>query len=169
MLPMTYNNNSGGGMLVKKRLLVFSLLVFILALSSCGIFAPRTALTADEFKSKMEEAGYIVTNAKDQFDAGMVDDVLLAAKDGHYQIEFFIVPTVDQAKAAFSENKTGFEEIDESGASTLNGNGSNYAYYRKSTADGYYVVSRIENTFIYVDASSDFKDEIKGILKELGY
>jgi hypothetical protein len=141
----------------------------VLTLSSCGIFTPRTALTADEFKSKMEDAGYIVTDAKDIFDAGMVDDVLLADKDGDYQIEFYIVPTVDQAKAAFDENKTGFEDVDESKISTLSGSGSNYAYYRKSTADGYYVVSRIENTFIYVDASSGFNDEIKSILKDLGY
>ncbi len=45
----------------------------------------------------------------------------------------------------------------------------NYSTYSLTTNGKYKYLSRIDNTLIYIDASDDYKDAIKDIIKELGY
>ena len=48
-------------------------------------------------------------------------------------------------------------------------NGKNYSKYTLSSDGKYMIVSRINNTVVYLDVDSSYKDEIKTILNELGY
>lgn len=47
--------------------------------------------------------------------------------------------------------------------------GKNYSKYTLSSGEKYMVVSRINNTVVYLDVNSNYKDEVKTILSELGY
>ncbi|HOC06944.1 MAG: hypothetical protein ACOX21_00600 [Bacillota bacterium] len=149
---------------MKKIAVLLLLVTLVLATAACG--GSRTPLTAPQFVSKMEAAGFIVVDAADQFPEGVVEAVYLAVGE-NYQIEFYVVPSVDQAKRAFEENKSDFEAL--SGGATKYASVNNYSYYTKTTSDGYYVVSRTDNTFIYVSADAQYKKEISGIIEDLGY
>jgi hypothetical protein len=151
---------------MKRATTLLLLLTLVLAAAACG-GDPRTPLTANEFVSKMEAAGFELVDAVNQFDEGDVEAVFLAVGE-NYQIEFYIVPSVDQAKSAFEENKSGFESISGTGTNK-SVSVKNYSSYSKTTSDGYYVVSRTDNTFIYVSAGAEFKKEISEIITDLGY
>ena len=45
----------------------------------------------------------------------------------------------------------------------------NNSKYTLKTKDEYKVVSRIEDTVIYADVDEKYEDEVKEILKEMGY
>jgi hypothetical protein len=151
---------------MKLKVVILYVLAAALFLTACG---SKTALTNEQFIEKMESAGYLIADATNQFAEGNVETVTLAMKDGVYQIEFYVLPSDDRAVAAFNASKNDFEQMKGSGSSTGEVNIGNHNYYGLSTGEGYYVVSRIDNTMIYINASAEYKDEIKDILKELGY
>ena len=69
----------------------------------------------------------------------------------------------------YNNNKSIFEST-KSGASTeSNINGKNYSKYTLTSNGKYMVVSRVANTVAFVNVSSDLKDNVNTILKELGY
>ena len=156
---------------MKKRTIlpVSILLILVLALlfSSCSLFKPKTMLTAEEFKTLMEGAGYTVEDVTAQYDEGSADTVLIAYNED-YQIEFYALSTTDQAEEAFRVNKQTFEDTPGVKSNTEL-NGSNFNYFAATTSDSYLVVSRVENTFIYVEEAAEFKDDIKEALNLLGY
>jgi hypothetical protein len=80
-----------------------------------------------------------------------------------------VLPSKDSAVASFNSNKSDFEQMKNSGSSTGEVNIGNHNYYGLTTDEGYYVVSRVDNTMIYVNSSAEYKDEIKEVLKVLGY
>lgn len=45
----------------------------------------------------------------------------------------------------------------------------NYGYYSLAEKDQFYVITRIEDTFIYVNAPKANMDEVKDIITSLGY
>lgn len=151
---------------MKLKALCVCVVVIALLLTACG---SKTALTNDQFAEKMEAAGYQIVDATDQFGEGEVEAVTLAIKDDVYQIEFYVLPSNDQAVSAFNGNKSDFEQMKTSGSSTGEVSLGNYSYYGLTTDEGYYVVSRIDNTMIFINTSSEYKDEIKDVVKELGY
>jgi len=155
---------------MKKTALLFVTIAIFAMLSGCQ--TSRTPLDAAGFTEKAEAAGYTVQDAADQFPEGAVNDCLLAIMGTDtvlYKIEFAVVPTVEQANSAYWENRSNIEASKGSASSNTSVSMDNYAYY-KLTSDGKYsVISRIENTFVYVVASSEYKDEIAAFLQDIGY
>lgn len=151
---------------MKKGIALF-LLALVLTIFGCGA-RDRSPLTADEFATRMEAEGFQIYDATDQFEAGVVEAVYLAVGE-NYQIEFFVVPTVDQARRAFEENKANFEDAKGSTSSHKTVEVGNYSYYAQTSAGTYSVVSRTDNTFIYVVADAEYKKEIGKIISDLGY
>jgi len=151
---------------MKKRVLGVVLLVsMVLVLCGCS---KKEAITADVFKSKMEDLGYKITDATGQFQGQAVESVQLALKDD-YQIEFYVVPSVEQAESAYNQNKSNIKNIETSSTTMKSLEVKNYSYYSMTSKEKYYVVSRVDNTFIYVAAKVEYKDEISDIISELGY
>lgn len=149
-----------------KKLLCLCLVILSLTMTAC--MQSRTPLTAEKFADKMEAAGYEIVDATGQFADGVVEVVYLAMTDG-YQIEFYVVPSIDQAKNAYSTNKADFEALKSGSYSEKSVSVNNYSYYKLTSAGGYYVISQIDNTFIYIDADAEYKAEINEILEQLGY
>ena len=86
-----------------KKVIFLFLLALVLTSAGCG-FKNRTPLTADEFVTKMEAEGFTLVDATDQFEPGIVEAVQLAVGED-YQIEFYVVPTVEQAQRAFEQKQ----------------------------------------------------------------
>ena len=160
---------------MKKTVVILLALALALAAAGCG--APRTAITAAQFTQKAEAAGYAVQNSAQQYqESGQdVEDALIAVKLNEdetaiaYQIEFVVVPTAEQAQGAYTTNKAAFDAAKGTSSASTNMALANYAYYYLQTNGKYMVISRIDNTFVYINADAEYKDDIKAFLKEIGY
>ena len=131
----------------------------------------KEPLTAKGFAAAMEKNGYEVINVKEQF--ARYDHVKSAyiAIDGQggQQIEFYVLSGADTASAFFDNNRSLFEETKGSIVSESSVSGKNHAKYTLSSGGTYKVISMIDNTAVYADVEDSCKDEVKEILKELGY
>lgn len=152
---------------------VIIVLVIIITLLAVFVFAKdKTPLTAEDFKTKMEEKGYAVTEETNQYvsyDENIKDVYIATSEEGTYEIEFYIINDVDYAKMFYNNNEEYFESTKGNTFSKSNMSLKNYSKYTLSTNAKYKVLSRVENTVIYINADDTYRDEIKSILKEIGY
>lgn len=145
---------------------VICLLVFCVA--GCG---NAKSITADDFKEKMEDKKYSVTDATYQFaGADYIEKAYIALKsDSSYQIEFYQISNEEYAVSFYNNNKSIFENSKSSTSTYTETNLGNHAKYALESDGKYKVVSKIDNTVIYLNVDSKYKDEVKDILKKLGY
>ncbi|MCL2672140.1 MAG: hypothetical protein FWF10_08910 [Clostridiales bacterium] len=156
---------------MKKRMAFLLALLFLLAAAG-GCQSDRTPINAAEFQAKAEAAGLLVVDAIEQVPEGAVEAYLIAVAgiDAiEYQIEFIVMPSVEEAIDAYQQNYTVFEAKKGSVSSYTSMNMRNFSYYKLSTNGMYYVISRIDNTFIYIDADDAYKGAINDFLKAIGY
>ncbi len=152
-----------------KKILLVLLLVFCTTLTTgCG---NKKAITTDDYKSKMESKDFTVQDATSQFsNYEYVEQALIALeKSGSYQIEFYRLSDNDNAVSFFNNNKTTFENSKSSGAVETSVSLGNNDKYTVTTNGQYKVVSRIDNTVVYLDVSDKYKSEVQKVLKDLGY
>ena len=156
-----------------KMIIVVSLcLVSVFVLSGClNINLNKTSITAEDFKTKMEAKGYSIKDATNQFsDYTYVKQVYLAINsDSTFQIEFYELENESYAKNFFETNKTKFEESKGSSSAYSNVDIGNHSKYTQSSNGYFSVISRIDNTAIYVNVSDNYKDTVNSVLKDLGY
>lgn len=154
----------------KNKTLILLLLVCasLFILTSCG---SKTAITSDDFKTKMEADGYTIVDATDQFSGyEYINNVYLAVdKDKTYQIEFYDISTEEYADGVFQNNKSIFEDSKGSTSAESSTSVNNYETYSLSSNDTYKYISRVDNTMLYVDVSSEYKDTVKEVIDKLGY
>ena len=159
----------------KTTIIIISIVGVLLIALMIGLFAllgkTKNPITAEEFKNIMEQKEYITGDATAQYDEyGYVNKVYIAAtKDRSYQIEFYVLEDIEYAKSFYNTNKKIFEEAKVSVSAESNVNLKNSSKYTLSSNGEYKVVSRIDNTVIYVDTEDKNRDIVKDILKELGY
>ena len=148
--------------------LLTAMLCSLLCLTGCS---PKTAITPEEFRTTMEAAGYIVFDATSQLnDAPHITTAYVAFHgDDEYRIEFYVTDSAEYAKYLFDDNKLAFERSTDGAASHLSVNLLNSNSFKMTTNDQYRVLSRIDNTMIYIKAPEQFKPEINEVLKSLGY
>lgn len=159
---------------ITKIAIIISVIIAVVVLGTVLMFAfaqNKTPITAEDFKNKMEEKEYIIGDASEQFaEYGYINKSYIAAnKDYTYQIEFYEILDSEYASSFFNLNKQVFEERKGNIVTETNVNLKNYSVYTLSTDNKYRVLSRIDNTVIYVNVDKQYKDEVKGILDELGY
>ena len=150
----------------KSRIIIIAFLsVAILALVGCG---NKTALTPDQFKSEMTKNQFQVQDATAQFAGQPVKQVYIAL-NGNWQIEFYQMNSESDAQTAFSVNKRNFEKAKSSVAVTTEENVGNVNRYTQTSNGKYSVISRIGDTFVYLNAEEKYKADAGSILKDLGY
>lgn len=160
---------------LKIVLIVLAIVVAIVIIGVTLFFVlakDKTPITADDFKTIMEEKGYIITDATYKFASydEYINQVYIASSDDYsYQIEFYVIQDSEYAEMFYSSNKQVFENSKTSGYSQSSISLKNYSKYTLSTGEKYKVLSRVENTVIYVNADETYKDTIKAVLNELGY
>jgi len=150
---------------IKVLMFLITSLVVLTFLTGC---TNKTPITGDEFKVSMEENGYTIYETDDFSNIDSILGVYIAKKNDS-QIEFYQMDSVDYAKDFYENNEGILETM--TGSASFNSK-INMANYSKCTFlydDEYYIVSRIEDSVIYVSGTSDDKDEINKILEDLGY
>lgn len=140
----------------------------VLLLTGC---TNKTAISEADFKSKMEEKNFVVQDATYQFENyEYVKKALLAQKEDYsYQIEFYILDTITNAESFFETNKDIFEESKSNGSTETSVSLGNNDKYTLSTDGQYKLISRIDNTMIYLNVAEDNREEVKELVEELGY
>jgi len=89
--------------------------------------------------------------------------------DDDYQIEFYELSNEENAIDMYATNKIRFETSKGNSSAVTNFDFKNYSKYTLTTNGKYKVLSRIDNTLIYIDVDKDYKDIVKDLLKEIGY
>ena len=142
--------------------------VFCLA-AAVGCAAKKEPVTAAEFYRRMEQEGYSILDATEQFEGQVVSATLAVEQSGAYQIEFFEVETEQQAKIAFEQNKVTFESERGPASSRYENNGPNFSVYAQTSNGKYSYVCRVGQTFIYASVPEQNKEAVKSAIKSLGY
>lgn len=142
--------------------------VVLFTLTGCG---NKTSITSDDFKNKMESNGYTVQDATNQMASyDYIKKVYIAiSNDSTYQIEFYELSDSDYATSFFNNNKSLFEKSKSSVATETSVNLGNHNKYTLTANDKFKVVSRIDNTVIYLDVDENYKSSVKDVLDDLGY
>lgn len=135
------------------------------------VISDKEPITATEFKTTMEEEDFIVKDATSQFsNYSYVNKVYLAiSEDYTYQIEFYDLSNADYAKNFYDNNVDVFKKETENGNVYSYVNFDKYSKFSQETGNKYQVISRIENTAVYVNVNSEYKDDVKDILDDIGY
>ncbi len=160
-----------------KKKVVFTILGIILFIAIViGIVftflnKEKSPITAKQFKTTMEEQSYIVADATEQFSQyDYIKQVYVAAPSDYiYKIEFYELADDSYAMGFYNNNKSIFESSKGNSSKETNVNMKNHSKYTLSSNGKYQVVSRIDNTVIYLNIDDSYKDDAKSLLKELGY
>ncbi len=154
-----------------KKLISTLLTTALLSVTLAGCSA-KEPLTSASFEEQMTEAGYIIADCTEQYaEVDYIEQcyVALSDEDASYQIEWYEISDSDTAVQFFNTQKTIFEESAGNASATTSLNGTNSNKYTLSTDGTYKLLSRIDNTVIYVDCDSEYKDSVQEALKALGY
>lgn len=154
-----------------NNFILIGIILFVI-FGTCSFFLfsfinkEKESLTSTEFKNIMEDKGYEVVDATNQFEGyNEIQTVYLAVdKNKEYQIEFYDLKAESEAISFYNHNK----KIAGSSNNYSEMNLNNYSKYTSSDSN-YLVISRINNTVVYVDEDIKHKDVIKSVLKDLGY
>lgn len=158
-----------------KRTILIVVIIWLIAAVVIGISImankEKTPISANQFKNVMTQKGYEITDATSQFaQYDYVKQVYVAGNSyTSYQIEFYELADETTALGFYNNNATTFQNQKSSSSAETNVNGKNHSKYTLSSSGKYMVVSRIDNTVVYLSVNDTYKDEVKSILKELGY
>jgi len=149
---------------LSKLGILLGVILFTLLISGCG---KKVALTASEFKNKMENLGFEIKDVTEYTSDETVEKAYNAQKVDAYTIEFYVSKNTSGAKAGYDQFVANLKAI-----SAKTGTEITKDTYTKyvDTANSYYsVVSRIDKTYLNVRAKDSYKTEINNIIEELGY
>lgn len=150
----------------KKALIILCAAAVLFFISGCG---NKTAITADDFKSKMEEKGFTVTDMTSQSNTEKLSSALLAqSEDNSYQIQFLVLDSEDTSVSTYNNAAESIKS--QTNANVKTETTTNHtAHIKYVTSEKIYDMSRIDNTILYSVASADKQDEVENIFEELGY
>lgn len=154
----------------KVKTLTISVLcmVLVLLLTGCGTKEP---ITSDDFKTKMEDKGYEVINPMHFTEYIPEIEMVYTAqnKDKSYEITYYQIDNDDNAKEIYNGIKNDYEKLKSGTVVETNVDLKNNNKYTLQNDGQYKVVSRIDNTIIFLDVTDSHKKEVKDILNYLGY
>lgn len=149
----------------KIKYLVFLILVPLLA--ACSM--KKEAIDEDQFIKIMKSEGFEVVNIEHQFEQyGYYEEVLVATNE-NYRIDFYELEDESYAKKLYNKNKQTIESGIEGKYVNTDSDLINNSKYTLTNKGIYTVISRVDDTIIYLSVSSDYKNEVQEILKKLGY
>ena len=151
---------------MKKVILSVLCAFMILLLTGCGT---KKVITTEEFKTIAESREMITTDIKTQYESYAYVKEATSATTPNYQVVFYVLDTVENATNMYTTNKTLFESYKGDISSYATVDMKNYSTYSLDTNGNYYYLARVENTIFYAVVQDKYKDEIKAIVKDLGY
>ena len=153
----------------KKRNLLLVIISFVVLLTLTGCCEKAVKNTSD-FKSLSEKYKYTVSDVTSQYaDNKKVKNALVAKSSQDFQIEFFVLEDEGSAGIMFFTNKTTFERNKRGSSSQASTSSPNYQTYSLTCNNQYMYLCRVENTLLSVNIPSNYKDNVKKFIEELGY
>ena len=152
-------------------IIAVAIVVTIIGIIFINLNKEKTSITASDFYTTMSQKEYIVQDSSSQFsEYNYIKQAYIAgSKDHSYQIEFYELENDSYATQFYNNNKSIFESSKVNNSVESSAELKNYSKYTLSSNGKYMVVSRIDNTVIYVNIDSNYKDTVNSLLKELGY
>ena len=146
--------------------------LLLVVLTSLLLFgcSKKTAITSDEFKTKIQE-DYTFVDVTEQFKKfDYISGAYLAVShDTNYQIEFYTFKDNKGAEDFYKLSKDVFKaSTDKSGLST-NVDSKNYSKYTLTTENRYKSITMIDSTVMYSDSDKTYKNTVEKLIKKLGY
>lgn len=156
---------------MKKKLVLFGLIFIVTIFSLTGCSISKNKVTGDAFKNQMTAANFTVVDCKSQFERyDYVSEVYLARhKEYGYQVEFYVLKDKEYAKSFYSNNKNLFESSKTKTYTEAKSSGKNYDKFVLETNNKYKVLTRVENTVLYINIDSKYKEKVNKVIKNLGY
>jgi len=150
--------------------IILGVLLLVLAFCLTGCFS-KTVISSSEFTTKMSGLGYTVIDITDQYSSiDYVNHVIVAQNvSNNFQIEYFELSNSEYASQAYLTNINTMESSKGSSATGTSFSGTNYQKQTQSSNGEYWVVSRVDNTFIFAHTSDVNKDAVNNVLDTLGY
>jgi len=137
-----------------------------LLLTAC---AAKVPLSVEEFTSRLEADGYTVEDYSYLYaELPDIESIIIVESD-IFGMEFVVFSNSDYARQEFNEIKRDLDENREGTASISQVNTSSHNRFRITYQGQYSVVSRIENTVIFVFTSTEHRSAVDDILKLVGY
>ena len=156
---------------MKKRsfLMLVVLVVMLFVSTACSL--NKESIDYQEFNNIMTNNGFNVVNVEEQFQEYEYFEESYVALDanGNYQIEFYELEDESYAISFYNNNKSIFEEESSIVTFQSNTNLTNSNKFVLVTDTEYKVISRIDDTVIYLNVDKKYKEEVTNILKKLGY
>lgn len=150
-------------MKLTKILIIF---MFLFTLTGC---ASKDKITYSDFEKLFNEE-YSVMSVTDKVNSEDVISAYVALKNNNeYQIEFYLIENEIDTKVIYESNYNNVIKNKNDNSVIKEKEGYNYIKFTMYDLDNYYVISRVENTLIYVNASAQYKDEIEYLLKKIDY
>ena len=141
--------------------------VSVLMLAGCSL--SKKAITVDEFKSKMEKNKFEIVDIKgDGISESNGFKAWTAAKKDEYHLEFYELESAELAARFYDNNvETAKDEGGVSTSSTISG--QNYSKFSGTGAEYYYLISRVENTVLFIKVDPKYSDNVKADAELIGY
>lgn len=155
-----------------KLVIMLILIIFIISgLSFINYNRSKPSISAETFVETMKNKNFSITDLADKYsDYGYVEHAYIAINsDFTYQIEFYSLSDIAKGKEFYKEKKAELKSSRRKGESKK---GNDYRYYGKfilSSDDQYKQLYRINDTVVYIDTRTKYKDEVLNVLAELGY
>ena len=152
-------------------LIAVAIIVTIVGIIFINLNKEKTSITASDFYTTMSQKEYNVQDSSNQFsEYNYVKQAYIAvSKNNSYQIEFYELEDDSYATQFYNNIKSIFESSKGTNSVESNVELKNYSKYTLSSNGKYMIVSRIDNTVIYVNVDNNYKDAVNSLLKDLGY
>lgn len=150
---------------MKKKILI--LIIMLLTILTTGCMT-RESLKANEFKINLEKRGFTVLDKTSTKSNQSIKSYYIATNNKKtYSIEYYELDNEMDAQGIYLKYKESMIATGAQVSTEINlGNTSKYV---DNYNGRYRVASRISNTVIWVDAKVEYQEEIKNLLKEIGY
>ena len=156
-------------MKLKKIFVVFSLLLALFAVTGCSLFSKK-AVTSSRFKTVAENNNLTIIDAKSQMsEYEFILEALIAKAADDWQIEFYVLSTNNEAKDMYDTNRKKFEDSKSGTVKEKFMTVREYSMYDLESGGYYMHLTKVDNTLLYVKVPSNYKENAKKIIKDLGY
>lgn len=128
----------------------------------------KEVLTPNAFAAILKNNGFDIVNLTEQYkNNNDIKNVYIGKSNKGYQIEYFILKDEETASNLLNENAS--EITNSINTTQTKREGDNYLKYIFVSNEYYFVVSKVDNTLIYVEASLDNQEEINNLLEQMNY
>ncbi len=150
-----------------KKKIILILLIIIFLITGC---TTKESMHYDTFVKTMEARNFKIvdmTSIAIQSNKGVEYCYYATNYDERYTIEYYSFDSEMSAQAFYAQKQVEFTSTGAQASTELNS--GNYSKYAQTFKGKYGVVSRVSNTVVYLNVNSDYSQEVKELLKDIGY